>query len=99
MTRKSKREIERAVDDLADDGDGDGGALAVVFEDHTGDYYENQEMDGDPVDPDNLPGKTVVIPGRDTCVMGREQAKREGREILGPAEDVPADDAVLVLWE
>lgn len=101
MTRKSKREIERAVDDL-DGGDADGdGTLSVVFKDNrTGDYYESQDMDGDPVDPDDLSGPVIAITGRGgTCVMMRDQAEREGREILGPAEDAPADDAVRVVWE
>jgi hypothetical protein len=98
MTRKSKRELERAVDDLADAGDDDGGGIMVVYEHpDTGDYYRTRDGDGDPVDPDDLDGLTVAI--REELVMFREQAEREGREILGPAEDAPAEDAVRVARE
>jgi hypothetical protein len=97
MTRKSKREIERAVDDLDDDAGDDDPALSVVYEDHTGDYYADRDMTDPVEDPDALPGMTVVIAGRDgTCIMTREHAEREGSEILGPAEDAPAEDAVRV---
>jgi hypothetical protein len=99
VTRKSKREIERAVDDL-DGGDGDDGGLSVVYKDaRTGEYYEDGDMAGEPVDPDALSGTAVVI-GRGAVVMFREQAEQEGREILGPAEDAPDEtDAVLVAIE
>ena len=91
MTRRSKREIERAVEDLDGGTDGDDDTVNVVFKDTpTGEYYESREMDGDPVDPDALPGLTVVI-NRGTVVMMREHAEREGREILGPAEDTDRD--------
>lgn len=94
MTRKSKREIERDLDDL-DGSDGDETELSVVYRDAaTDDYYADEDLT-EPVEPDNLPGMTVVI-NRGVVVMGREQAEREMREILGPADDVPADDAVRV---
>jgi hypothetical protein len=51
MTRKSKRELERAVDDLALDGDDDGPGPGpgVVYD--TGDEY--LYMDGEPVPTDD----------------------------------------------
>jgi hypothetical protein len=101
MTRKSKREIERAVDDLGDDGDGDDWGTSVVYEDHTGDYYADRDMTEPVEDPDALPGLTVILSGRGgTCIMLREHAEREGREILGPAENTPpGNDAVRVRRE
>jgi hypothetical protein len=102
MTRKSKREIERAVDDLAgrDGPDDDTGGPAIVWE--TDDGYVDGDGepvpttdDGDPVGPSFGP----VIIFKRSLVMRREQAEREGYEILGPAEDAPADDAVRVVRE
>jgi len=88
MTRKSKREIERAVDDL-DGGGEDDDSLRVVISKPGGDSMPN---------PDGGEGFDVVIESS-VCVMMREQAEREGYDILGPAEDVPADDAVRVEYD
>ena len=97
MTRKSKREIERALDGLGDDTN-DGDALSVVYRDaSTGDYYADKEMT-EPIDKDDSPGVTACISRG--LVMFREQAEREGREILGPAESAPdGNDAVRVARE
>jgi hypothetical protein len=95
MTRKSKREIERAVEDL-DDASGDDDAFSVVYEDWTGACYADQELT-EPVDPDEILGMVVRIRGLDgTCIMRREHAEREGVEILGTVEDGPAEGAVRV---
>jgi hypothetical protein len=75
MTRRSKRELEQIVDDLAGDGDDVGG-----------DGWNVSEVWGDD-DPD--PDADLVV--RNGLVMLREDAEREGREILGPAEDAPTD--------
>ena len=74
MTRKSRRELERIVDDLAGDdgGRGDGWNVAEVWGD------DEPDADAD-----------LVV--RNEVVMLREDAEREGREVLGPAEDAPTD--------
>jgi len=98
MTRKSKREIERAVDSLDGGNDGTPSALNVVYRDaSTGKCYADREMT-EPADPDDGDGQTVTISRG--LVMFREQAEREGREILGPAESTPDGvDAVRVARE
>lgn len=74
MTRQSRRELERIVDDLAGDG----------LEEQDG--WNVSEVWGDD-DPD--PDADLVV--RNEVVMLREDAEREGREVLGPAEDAPTD--------
>ena len=104
MTRKSKREIERKVDDLADrdspgDDDGDGGPV-IVWE--TDDGYVDADGESVPTTDDGEPVRPSwgpVIIFKRSLVMFLEQAEREGYEILGPAEDAPADDAVRVVRE
>jgi hypothetical protein len=65
----------------------------------TGEYYETEDMDGEPIDLDEIPGKPVVFT-RGVVVMFREQAEQEDREILGPAENTPPGvDAVRVRSE
>jgi len=71
----------------ADDTD-----LLVAFEDpKTG---ELTDADGNPID-DSEAGPLVVI--ERGLVMFREQAEREGYEILGPAENAARDDVVRVV--
>lgn len=96
MTRKSRRELERAIDRLGRaDGDGRTEEISVVFRDGRGDYYADEGLTEPVEDPDALPGLTVVF-GR-TVVMRRERAEQEDREILGPAESTPDSvDAVRV---
>jgi hypothetical protein len=96
MTRKSKREIEHVIDDLGS-SDVDDDTVSVVFRDAaTDEYYSGQDLTEPVKDPDALPGITVVI-SRGVVVMSRKRAEREGREILGPAENTPLGvDAVRV---
>lgn len=97
MTRKSKREIERLLDELEPDGDDDG--QVVVWEDpETGEWYDTPDRSGESVDPD---GEVDVVVRR-SVVMLREDAEEAGREILGPAEGPsipPENDAVRVARE
>ena len=76
MTRRSRRELERALADLAADAEADptGGTDVTVS-------WVGYETDTD-ADRD--------LPERYTVVMRREDAERKGREILGPA-DGPGD--------
>jgi hypothetical protein len=72
MTRRSKRELERALAELADDAGADptaGTDVAVSWADYETDTGAGGEL-----------------PERYTVVMRREDAEREGREILGPAD-------------
>ena len=62
MTRKSRREIERAVDDMADKR-GPGEDLAIVWEDAgTGEWFDGplSDDDAEPVDPDGDPVMVIV---------------------------------------
>jgi hypothetical protein len=112
MTRKSKREIERAVEGLGDDQGDDGGGMTLVYD--YGDEYLDEDGEPVPTDEEGSPtpsgaGLVVILSGvfapdgpdaeGRTCIMMRDHAEREGREILGPAEDAPADDAVRVRRE
>jgi len=94
MTRRSRREIERAVEDLGGDGDGDGGGLLPVYQDPvTGTYYDT---DHDPLPTDTVENHDgMVVKLSRNVVLPREQAEREGRTIVAPA-DVPADGHVVV---
>jgi len=101
MTRKSKREIERAVDTLDGGGDGTPSSVNVVYRDaSTGEYYADREMT-EPVDRDDRDdGDGLSVAISRGLVMFREQAEQEGREILGPAESTPDGvDAVRVARE
>ena len=95
MTRKSKREIERALEDILD-GDGGTETIDVVWRSDEEDEFVDQ--DGKPTEPDPDADTIVVI--NETVVMHRDRAEEQDREILGPAEDVPDDrDAVRVASE
>ena len=60
MTRRSKREIERAVDEL-DGGDDTVAPEAIVWEHpETGDWYADAEMDGEPLDPDDVDPVMII---------------------------------------
>jgi len=93
MTRRSKREIENVLNDLDSGGDGIDDTAVVYRDDRTGHLVDE---DGKPVEHD--PDADLVVIIEDTLVMLREQAEREGREILGRAEDAPTD-AVRVARE
>lgn len=75
MTRRSKRELERALADLddADRGDPAAGGFAVST------TWGEEEPD---------PNADFAIQYQ--IVMSRDRAERDGREILGPA-DAPGD--------
>jgi len=80
MTRKNRREIENAVEEL-DTGTDESGIHVVYKHPKTGAYYD---MDGDEIDP---PDDSLLIVLSHTVVMDREKAEAEGKEIIGPAED------------
>lgn len=91
MTRRSKREVERALDDLAGDADDDtdAGHSFDATEGVTAEFvtYGPEEDDGDDAD----------VFARYHVVMRRERAEREGVEILGPV-DGPGD-LVRIDWD
>jgi len=57
MTRKSRREIEREVNDLSDDEDAGDGIL-IVYEQDDGTF---QDSDGEPVPEPDLESAGLVI--------------------------------------
>lgn len=90
MTRKSRRELERELEDLVDTSPS-GDTVDVVWRDQrTGEYADR---DGEPTDPD--PDADVLVVMNESLVMSRERAENEGREILGPAENAPAGRDVV----
>lgn len=98
MKRRSKRELERALEELDSDATGSNAdRIQVLYRnDRTGELLA--ERGGDPADPDPEADLTVVI--EQSVVVSRDRAEAEGYEILGPAEDVPdGRDAVRVAWE
>lgn len=93
MTRRSKREIERALENLSST---DGETFDVVFRRDWTDGYVDR--DRELIEPNPDADTVVVINQR--VVMMRERAEAEGYEILGPAENTPPEnDAVRVAWE
>lgn len=58
MTRKSRREIERALEDL-DEGDGETDPLIVREDPDTGEWFDPR--DGEPVDPEDLDEDPIMI--------------------------------------
>lgn len=83
MTRKRKRDIERWLDDVES---GDAGREFVVAHRNAA-TGELTNRAGDRVEPSGVcgPGQPLVVI-EDRLVIPREQAEREGREILGRAE-------------
>lgn len=78
MTRPSKREIERAIEDLGA-GSIDDDDFSVVFEDTaTGEWYEDPDFAGEPLDEDAV----------DPTVVWRDEVVETGWE---PTEDTEAD--------
>lgn len=94
MTRKTKREIERVVDEFdPDGGPGDGPDVPLAYRDpRNGDLYD---PDGEPLPPDTRP--LAII--EQAVVLPREQAEEEGREILGPADTEADGDHVRTVAE
>lgn len=94
MTRKSKREIERAIEGVETEEGGQGRMLVAHRDPRTD---ELTDPDGEPVDagPDD-----VLLVIDEAVVMRREQAEAQGREIIGPAESEtnPDADLVRVYW-
>ena len=90
MTRKSKRELERALNDL-DGGEGPADVTVVWEDERTGAIVD---ANGDPANPDP-DARLIVI--HESVVMSRERAEEQGREILGLVENAPPGrDAVRV---
>jgi hypothetical protein len=83
MTRRSKRELERALDDLAGDADADADADEYNV---TADWVEYDDN-----------GDDAEVVANYQVVMRRERAEREGVEILGPV-DGPGD-LVRIDWD
>lgn len=94
MTRKSKREIERAIEGVESEGGGQGRMLVAHRDPRTDDLTDR---DGEPIDagPDD-----VLLVIDEAVVMRREKAEAQGREILGPVESEtnPDADLVRVYW-
>lgn len=62
MTRKSRRELERAVDDLAPTETDDEESLAIVFEDReTGEWYDDVGEDAEQVTEADLGAADPVM--------------------------------------
>lgn len=95
MTRKSKREIERAIEDVEIEEGGQGQTLVANRDPRTGELTDG---DGEPIEAGP---EDVLIVIDEAVVMDREQAEAEGREILGPAESEtnPDADLVRVYWD
>ena len=93
MSRKSLRELERAVSDLEPESDTPALDVFYRFEPEG----EPVDREGNPVDPDPNADLSVAIVR--TLVIEREEAQRRGYETLGPA-DVPSGmDCVRVAWD
>ena len=78
MTRRSKREIERAIEDIGAESIDDDG-FSVVFEDTaTAEWYEAPDFAGEPLDEDAV----------DPTVVWRDEVVETDWE---PTEDPEAD--------
>lgn len=74
MTRKSKREVERAVETFREDVGVDESGLRILQEDaETG---ETTDLDGDPVDVEDVDAETLIVL-RDTVVETDWEADAE----------------------
>lgn len=91
MTRRSKREIERALDGLGAEGS-DPPASGVVHEHPvTGEWYETAALE-EPAPSDANPLAVIC----DSVVASRERAERKGYDIIRPVDDDEAPAADLV---
>jgi hypothetical protein len=86
MTRRSRRELEKALDDLADD-DGE--------DSDTGDMVFGVSAPWVEYDTDQDPGEDADVVANYQVVMRRRRAEREGREILGPVDVTDAPDDLV----
>ena len=111
MTRESRREIKRTVEDLEPDADDDPALpppIRSVYRDPvTHRLYEGRGDDAAPVE--SLPADARLLISPRTLCMSRKRAEREHREILEvinespevvsvrtpPADDIPTEDAVI----
>jgi hypothetical protein len=83
VTRRSKRSVEDRLDELESEAT----AASTI----------SVSIGGDPAEPDTDADLQINI--NESVVMSRKRAEREGREILGPAEDAPPEnDVVRVAW-
>lgn len=96
MTRKSKRGLKRELEEIgATDAGDDAEGIHIIYRDaRTGDHYADEDFT-EPVDLGELSGLCIEI-ARGVVVMSREKAERNDEEIIEPAKDAPADDAVRV---
>ena len=95
MTRKSRREIESAVDDLAPASDADPfGEYDALIAYRTAEGWV--DADGEP-----LPEDADVVLGYSGVTVERATAEANGWEILGPAtiDGAPAEEYVTVAWD
>lgn len=82
MTRRSKRAIERTLNDLdiTDDAGDDPGVLVAHRDSRTDDL---SDVDSDPLPPGANPEYII----QDVTVTSRERAEEQGQHILGPAPE------------
>ena len=81
MTRKSRREIESAVEDMDSEQSRGPSEVRFVYRDpKTGKLYDGRGPTPDPVE--ELPETVTPIVWDRTVSMMREEAEREGREII-----------------
>lgn len=71
MTRRSKRELERVIEDLGPVGTDE---IVVAHEDpDTGEWYETRQQDGEPFDETDLnPDALVVVISDEVVETGWE---------------------------
>lgn len=92
MTRKSKREIERGIQDFGGADDSFHPSTVVHRDPVTGKLYDGWGPEADPVE--TLPdGDPFVIRRSET--VRRERALADDREILEDVEDAPEDIVVV----
>lgn len=64
MTRRSRRELERAIDDIGSAGTAEATtSTAIVYEDATGAWYASETMDGPRLDRDAVDPVMVLAFG------------------------------------
>lgn len=78
MTRKSKREIERTLEELDVDSDDDDGRLVVFEGTETGEWYDEPSSSGELLDQDEV----------DPTIVWRDEVVETGWE---PTENTEAD--------
>lgn len=95
MARKSRREIESAVEDMdSDQAIGPGGWRFVYRDPQTGRLYDGRGDTADPVE--DLPETVTPVVQRRAVTMMRERAEREGREIVDVVDEHSGGEVVSV---